>query len=190
MTSIYTLIAWAAWALVVAIWLATAFQSRKTVRRGRPLSQLIATSLIALAFLLLFLRRPPGVLGLRLSEAPPLLGAFADLLCLGGVAFAIWARLRLGRNWSGAVASVFENHELVRSGPYRYLRHPIYAGFLIAMLGTAITIGTLASYLSVLVGLIAFLLRIRIEEALMLSQFPEAYRAYQRETRALIPCLY
>jgi protein-S-isoprenylcysteine O-methyltransferase Ste14 len=190
MTSIHTLIAWAAWALLILVWLASAFRNRKPVRRGHAPSQIIATSLIILAFVLLFAPRPPGLLGLRLSEAPPLLAALADLLCVGGVAFAIWARLSLGRNWSGAVASVFENHELVRSGPYRTLRHPIYTGFLIAMLGTAITSGTLASYLSVLIGLVAFLLRIQIEEALMLSQFPEAYRTYQLQSWALIPCLY
>ena len=83
-----------------------------------------------------------------------------------------------------------ENHELIVRGPYRYVRHPIYAGFLLAMLATATTIGTLASYLAVAVGLAAFLLRIRIEEALLLSQFPHAYRAYQRRTPALFPGLF
>jgi protein-S-isoprenylcysteine O-methyltransferase Ste14 len=190
MTSIYTLVAYAAWGLILLVWVPCYFATRKAVRRGQPLLQVMATSLIALAFFLLFQRRSNGLLGLRLTELPAPIALLADLVCFGAVGFAIWSRLTLGRNWSGAVASVGEDHELVVRGPYRYLRHPIYAGFLIAMLATALTIGTLASYLAVAVGLVAFLLRIRIEEALMLSQFPDDYRAYRQQTPALLPGVY
>jgi protein-S-isoprenylcysteine O-methyltransferase Ste14 len=190
MTSIYTVVAYAAWGLILLVWVASYFVTRKAVRRGQPLLQGIATGLIALAFLLLFQRRTSGLLGLRLTEVPAPIALIADLVCFGAAGFAIWSRLTLGRNWSGAVASVGENHELIVRGPYRYVRHPIYAGFLIAMLATALTIGTLASYLAVAVGLVAFLLRIRIEEALMLSQFPDDYRAYQRQTPALFPGIF
>ena len=187
MTSTYTLIAYAAWALILVVWIPSYFTSRKAVRSGRPVLQVAATSLIALAFILLFQRRTEGLLGRRLTDVPVLIALLADLVCVAALLFAIWARLTLGRNWSGVLASVGENHELVVAGPYKYVRHPIYAGFLIAMLATAVTIGTLASYLAVAIGLVAFLLRIGLEEALMLSQFPEAYRAYQKETAALIP---
>ncbi|HEU0159105.1 MAG TPA: isoprenylcysteine carboxylmethyltransferase family protein [Hyphomicrobiaceae bacterium] len=190
MTSIYTTVAYAAWGLILLVWIPGSFMSAKAVRRGRPLLQVFTTSLIALAFFLLFQRRSSGLLGRRLTEVSAPVALFADLVCLGAVAFAIWARLTLGRNWSGALAAVGENHELIVRGPYRYLRHPIYASFLIAMLATATTIGTLASYLAVPVGLLAFLLRIRIEEALMLSQFPDDYRAYRRQTPALIPGIF
>jgi len=190
MTSIYTVVAFAAWGLILLIWIPGAFMSAKPVRRSQPLLQVIATSLIALAFFLLFQRRSGWPLGLRLTKVAAPVALFADLVCFGAAAFAIWARLTLGRNWSGALAAVAENHELIVRGPYRYLRHPIYAGFLVAMLATAITIGTLASYLAVAVGLVAFLLRIRIEEALMLSQFPADYRAYRRQTPALIPGIF
>ena len=190
MTSTYTSIAYAAWVLVLLIWIPGYFTSRKAVRVEKPLLQVATTSLIALAFALLFLRRLPGALGGRISEAPVAVALLADLVCLGGVLFAIWARLTLGRNWSGALASLGHNHELVRSGPYRYVRHPIYAGFLVAMLATAVTIGTLASYLAVAVGLVAFLLRIWLEETLLQAQFPDAYGVYKKETAALIPGLY
>jgi len=190
MTSIYTLVAYAAWGLIVLVWIPGSFATRKAARRGQPLLQVTATTLIALAFFLLFQRRPSGLLGLRLTEAPAPVALAADLVCLAAVAFAIWSRLTLGRNWSGVLAAVGENHELIVRGPYHYVRHPIYAGFLIAMLATATTIGTLASYLAVAVGLLAFLLRIRIEEALMLSQFPTEYRAYQQQTPALLPGVF
>ena len=190
MTSIYTVIAYAAWGLILLVWIPSYFMTRKAVRRGQPLLQVLATSLIALAFFLLLQRRWSGPLGLRLTEAPAPVALIADLVCFAAAGFAIWSRLTLGRNWSGALASVGENHELVVRGPYRFVRHPIYAGFLAAMLATAITIGTLASYLAVAVGLVAFLLRIRIEEGLMLSQFPDAYRAYRRQTPALVPGVF
>ena len=63
------------------------------------------------------------------------------LLC-AGLAFAVWARVELGRNWSGSV-TVKEGHELIRSGPYAYVRHPIYTGLIAALIGTAVIIGTL-----------------------------------------------
>jgi len=190
MTSPHTLLAYAGWALILLVWIPSYFTTRKPVRRAKPLLQVVATSLIALAFFLLFQRRPSGVLGLNVTEpAAPIL-LLADAVCLGAVAFAIWARLTLGRNWSGALASVGENHELVVVGPYRYVRHPIYAGFLSAMLATAVTIGSVASYLAVVVALIAFRLRISIEEALLLSEFPDTYPAYRARTAALIPGLF
>jgi protein-S-isoprenylcysteine O-methyltransferase Ste14 len=190
MTSPYTLVAYAGWALILVVWIVSYFNTRKAVRHAKPMLQVVATSLIALAFVLLFQRRAHGILATRLTDVPAPVAALAAAVCLGAVGFAIWARLTLGRNWSGALASVGENHELVVEGPYRYVRHPIYAGFLIAMLATAVTIGTLASYLSVLLALLAFLMRIFMEEALMLSQFPEAYRAYRAKTAALIPRLF
>ncbi|HJZ29769.1 MAG TPA: isoprenylcysteine carboxylmethyltransferase family protein [Hyphomicrobiaceae bacterium] len=190
MTSTYTAVAYAAWGLVLLVWIPSYFISRRAVRIDQPLLQVATTALIVLAFALLFQRRAPGPLSQRISEAPAPLALVADIVCVGALLFAIWARVSLGRNWSGALASVGENHELVRSGPYRYVRHPIYAGFLLAIIATAITIGTVGSYLAIAVALVAFRLRIRIEEGLMLAQFPDAYRAYQAETAALLPGIY
>jgi protein-S-isoprenylcysteine O-methyltransferase Ste14 len=190
MTSPYTVVAYAGWALILIVWIVSYFDTRKAVRHAKPMLQVVATSLIALAFVLLFQRRADGVLGTRLTDVPAPVAIIADAVCLGAQACAIWARLTLGRNWSGALASVGENHELVVEGPYACVRHPIYASFLVAMLATAVTIGTLASYLSVLVALLAFLMRMSMEEALMLSQFPDAYRAYRAKTAALIPGIF
>src|SRR5262245_58501705 len=169
MTSMHTHIAYAAWALILIVWIPGFFISRRAVRIDRPLLQVATTSLIALAFLLLFQRRSTGLLASRLGEAPVAVALFADLVCIAACLFAIWARLSLGRNWSGAMAALGEDHELVQSGPYRYVRHPIYAGFLLAMLATAVTLGTLSSYLAVIVGLVAFRLLIGIEETLLLA---------------------
>src|SRR5262249_49627999 len=128
-----------------------------------------------------------GAFSGRTPAVPAALAACGAILCWASALLAIWARVTLGRNWSGLVASLGEHHSLIRSGPYGAIRHPIYGGLLGAMLGTALTIGSLASWLAVVTGLVAFLLRIRIEEQLMMAAFPEAYAAYRAHTRALVP---
>jgi len=130
----------------------------------------------------------PPILTARLA-APgrllPLLGALAVAI---GLAFAVWARRHLGRNWSGIV-TVKEGHVLIRSGPYRILRHPIYSGLLLALIGTAAAIDEIRGGLAVVCAVVGFVRKIRVEEQQMLETFVE-YDAYRRETAALIPFLY
>jgi protein-S-isoprenylcysteine O-methyltransferase Ste14 len=104
-----------------------------------------------------------------------------------GALFAVWARVTLGTNWSGTVATVKKDHELVQSGPYALARHPIYTGFLITMVGTALTVGTVAS---VIICAVAFFLRIQLEETVMTKHFPKEYPAYKKRTKALIPLVW
>jgi protein-S-isoprenylcysteine O-methyltransferase Ste14 len=108
------------------------------------------------------------------------------LLC-AGLAFAVWARVELGRNWSGAV-TVKEGHELIRSGPYAYVRHPIYSGLIAALIGTAVTVGTERALLGVLIIVIAFVRKLRTEERFMRETFPGEYERYSAAVPALVPC--
>jgi protein-S-isoprenylcysteine O-methyltransferase Ste14 len=117
------------------------------------------------------------------------LGIVGLALDITGVAFAIWARITLGNNWSNAI-TLKENHELVQGGPYAFVRHPIYTGMFVAMLGTALTIGTVISYLGVISSLVGILIRIRDEDALMAKEFGEAHTAYRTRTKALIPFIW
>ena len=106
-------------------------------------------------------------------------------LCAAGLAFAFWARFHIGRNW-GAPMSLRENHELVTTGPYHYVRHPIYAGIMLAMLGTALA--TDVAWLALFVVYVGyFLFAARSEERTMLAQFPRQYPEYKRRTKMLIP---
>jgi protein-S-isoprenylcysteine O-methyltransferase Ste14 len=187
MVSTYTNVTYGAWALLVAVWVPGYFRQNRIARLPSPAAQTTMSVLIAFAFFLLLSRISPAFLRVQLTPRLTWLGLLGDTLCIVSVVFAICARVRLGANWSGTVAVVREGHELVQSGPYRIVRHPIYTGFLFAMLGTAFTIGTMASYLAVLLALGAFLARIRIEEELMTSQFPDAYPLYKQRTRALVP---
>jgi protein-S-isoprenylcysteine O-methyltransferase Ste14 len=109
-------------------------------------------------------------------------------LCLAGFGFAIWARMHLGRNW-GMPMSLRQGHELVTSGPYAYVRHPIYTGILLAMLGSAVA-RSLVWLLLFLLAFAYFLFSARTEEKMMLAQFPNAYPAYRRRTRMLIPFVF
>jgi protein-S-isoprenylcysteine O-methyltransferase len=127
-----------------------------------------------------------GPLGWRVIPDSAVCAAAALALTVAGVGVAIWARFCLGRNWS-AIVELKQGHALVRRGPYRVVRHPIYAGFLTEMLGTAIGCGDLGAFLGVAVGLAGWLAKAHLEERFLLAQFPETYGEYRRQVRALIP---
>jgi protein-S-isoprenylcysteine O-methyltransferase len=115
------------------------------------------------------------------------LPAIGSMLCVAGIALAIWARLHLGRNWSPAPA-LKEGHELVTSGPYRLVRHPIYTGILTALLGSSLV--SIAALIALVVVGAMFIWRVGAEEKLMMQQFPNEYPQYKRNTRALIPYVW
>ena len=108
------------------------------------------------------------------------------MLTVAGMLFSVWARLTLGRNWSGTV-TIKQDHELIQRGPYRIVRHPIYTGMLLAMLGTAFIYGIARCFLGVPIVGLGFWLKVQIEEQFMVRQFGEQYVRYRQEVRALIP---
>jgi len=127
---------------------------------------------------------------LRLRFVPPeaALSILGALLVWAGVLFAIWARNILGRNWS-AVVQVKQDHELVERGPYRWVRHPIYTGLLLAFFGTALALGEWRGLLGTAIVGASFWFKLRLEERWMREQFGERYAAYMRRTHALVPGL-
>jgi protein-S-isoprenylcysteine O-methyltransferase Ste14 len=112
------------------------------------------------------------------------------ILCALGIALAIWARLFLGDNWSGLI-TLKENHELIRTGPYRFVRHPIYSGLILAAAGSILATHPSAKgilfFLLVLVGL---KLKSLAEEKILIPQFPDVYPQYMRDVKALIPFVW
>ena len=111
----------------------------------------------------------------------------AEVLLVSGVALRVWAILTLDRFFT-FVVGIADDHEVVRVGPYRFIRHPGYAGALLGMLGIGVGLGNWLSVLALLVIPIAALaVRIRVEEATLVSALGEQYRAYARQTSGLIP---
>ena len=106
-------------------------------------------------------------------------------LCALGIAIAIWARTFIGRNW-GAPMSLREGHELVTSGPYALVRHPIYSGISLALLGTSLV--AWFPWMALTAAAFAyFVYAAGAEERSMRAQFPDAYPPYVKRTKMLIP---
>jgi protein-S-isoprenylcysteine O-methyltransferase Ste14 len=118
-----------------------------------------------------------------------LVDAFSVVLAFAGLAIAIVARRTIGGNWSGAVA-LKEGHELVTSGPYHYVRHPIYAAVLTMALGVALSYGTLGACIGYLVIFLAILFKLRDEESLLSEHFPVDYPQYKEHTRMILPFVW
>lgn len=110
-------------------------------------------------------------------------------LTFAGLCFAIWARFHLGRYWSGTVA-LKQDHKIVDTGPYHLIRHPIYTGIIAACFGSAFVAATLPGFAGVPLITIAFIVKLRREEALMRQHFGQEYSDYMKRTAALLPGLY
>lgn len=105
-----------------------------------------------------------------------------------GLGLALWARAIIGRNWSGAV-SVKVGHELVRTGPYHWVRHPIYSGITLALLGTALGIDQNRAFVAVILLYASFKIKSPLEERVMGGVFGAQYEEYRRSTGAIFPRL-
>src|SRR5579885_866732 len=161
---------WVAW---LGYWMYAARGVKPAVRREPIVSRLAHLGPLVLAALLLVPRTLPG-------------GWFGVALLAGGLAFAVWARRALGGNWSGTV-TLKQDHELVRVGPYRHVRHPIYTGLLLGFLGTALARDEWRGMLAVAIAWLALWRKARLEERWMVERFGDAYRRYQAEVPALLP---
>ncbi|HUB35483.1 MAG TPA: isoprenylcysteine carboxylmethyltransferase family protein [Solirubrobacteraceae bacterium] len=115
----------------------------------------------------------------------PAVRALGACLVVVGLGLAVWARIYLGRNW-GMPMTLKAEPELVTSGPYRFVRHPIYSGILLAAFGTALAV---SAYWLIVVAVLGayFIYSAQVEERLMASSFPAAYPPYRARTKMLIP---
>ncbi|HEY1923498.1 MAG TPA: isoprenylcysteine carboxylmethyltransferase family protein [Tepidisphaeraceae bacterium] len=109
------------------------------------------------------------------------------VFCAAGVGVSIWARAILGSNWSGIV-TLKENHELIRSGPYGFVRHPIYSGIILGVLGSIVALDPWVSGALIFVFVVVALkIKSLQEEKIMIANFPNDYPQYKRDVRSLIP---
>lgn len=179
----------AIWAVWLLYWFVSAFGNKAAARVDGWAPFLAYRVPLLVAYLLLFTRLS-GRLWPWLAQrflphglAWPCIGLAVLLLGLG---FACWARVALGRNWSATV-QLKQGHELVTTGPYRWVRHPIYTGMLTGVLGSALALGEWRGLVALALVLASFSYKLRHEESWMREQFGAAYVDYMRRTKALIP---
>ncbi len=178
---------WIAWFLY---WLLMARNVKRTVRRENVLWRILYVGLLVLgASMFTFDSSQPSILDRPLYAQSRFTFWLGIALMLAGFAFTAWARVTLGRNWSGTV-TLKENHELIENGPYAWVRHPIYTGLLIMFVGTAIPIAELRGAVAVLLVLLSFLIKLRIEERWMTELFRAKYDSYCKRVAMLIPWIW
>jgi protein-S-isoprenylcysteine O-methyltransferase Ste14 len=171
------------WAAFWIYWLVAAF----SMKRGRAQwSRQFRVRAVLLVLVILLSRA--GAFGRAEPHSDPLRVGLGLFLFALGLGFAIWARLHIGRNW-GTPMSQKDDPELVTSGPYRLVRHPIYSGILLAGVGTAVALNWLWLSAVVLAG-IYFVYSAITEERYLTEQFPETYPAYKYSSKMLIPYIF
>ena len=174
-------------AVFALFWIATAFSTKRTVRRRGWWRVSFAVILFAWFAVRVGLTGVPWFNGLAWERTLGI-GLVADAIAFAGLAVMLWARVVLGRNWSADVA-LKEGHELVTSGPYRFVRHPIYTGLLLMALGYAVWRGRYSGFWGLLVLTVLFWIKARSEESLMIETFGDAYLQYKKRVKAIIPFL-
>ena len=179
------LIPWYAFLIYFGI---NALRVKQTKIGEDPGKRLLHVVPMVLAAFLLFSRRSLriGPLGTRFMPALASAQYCGIGLTFLGAAIAIWARYCLGQYWSSRV-TLKVDHQLIRSGPYAYVRHPLYTGMLTGIAGTALVLGQWRGVLALLLALAAFWRKASTEEALLRSEFGDQYAEYRRQTGFLIP---
>ena len=178
-----------AWIVFLLYWFVSALKLKKVKQRERRRERVGQVALMTVAYALLFndsLGR--GWLGTRFLPVSEAFGRTGFALAVIGVAFAIWARWHLGENWSATI-TLKEGHELVRSGPYRYIRHPIYTGMLLAVAGTVLTLAEYRGLISFAITIVSFYSKAKKEERFLAEEFGESFGEHARRTGMFLPSL-
>jgi len=176
----------AAWIAVGLVWAVGALTTKHTARNETAVSLLFHLLLATAGFSLAFRNVRYGPLGWQFVPDSAFIAYSGLALTIAGCALAIWARIFLGRNWSAAV-TIKHNHTIIRGGPYAIVRHPIYSGGLLALLGNAFVVGEVRGLVALVLVFIAWWTKLSVEEKFLSEQFGAEYAQYQREVKALIP---
>jgi protein-S-isoprenylcysteine O-methyltransferase Ste14 len=177
----------ASWTLFALYWLVAAIGVKRTARRQNPSERLLYLVFMAAGFFLLYQENPNwGPLNRRFVPDQLWIAWLGSALCAAGVLFALWARRTIGKDWSAEV-QIKEGHQLIRSGPYARVRHPIYTGILLATLGTALVIGEYRGLVANVLFLVGFTRKARKEESFLAAEFGTAFEEHRRHTGFFLP---
>lgn len=173
------------WMLLMFVWVLLWLGMKKAKRLESPAQMLQHAIPVTLGFWLLF-GKPGNFLSQKLWVTSAFVLWTGVWLTALGVATSIWARLILGANWSGVV-TLKQDHELIRKGPYRWVRHPIYTGILVSFVGTQLIHARLAGCLGFAVVLASFYLKARREEGFLREEFGPGFDEHARSTGMFFP---
>jgi len=176
------------WAIFFLFWIVAAFFVKPTFERVTSSTAILARIALSIGIFLLVARRG-SLLPFSALPPTPLRSVGGDVVCVLGLLLALWARITLGRNWSASV-TFKKGHELIRTGPYARVRHPIYSAVLLMIIGTTIFFGRIEGIILVAVAIAGFWMKLRAEERLMTTHFPTEYPTYKAQTKALIPFVF
>ncbi|HXR55794.1 MAG TPA: isoprenylcysteine carboxylmethyltransferase family protein [Casimicrobiaceae bacterium] len=187
MADVYRYLFPAMWLTWAAYWFVAARNVKATAQSESFASRLVHLVPLMIAVALLVPSRGPVViLGERFLPIGPWPFWLGAVLTLTGLLFSVWARVHLGANWSGMV-TIKKDHELVVSGPYRFVRHPIYSGLLLAFVGSALARAEWRGVLAAILAFWALWRKLRVEERRMRQQFGSVYDEYASHVPALVP---
>jgi protein-S-isoprenylcysteine O-methyltransferase Ste14 len=175
-----------AWIVFWIYWFISAWMTRSPLKRKQSQRSWLLFILL-FGFLVFYLSVPsPDLLFQRVIPDSLVIGLSGMIITLLGLGFAVWARVHLGKYWS-SMPAIREDHKLIRTGPYHFVRHPIYTGVLVGIAGTAIIIGMPLGLIVFFLILVVYLWKIRMEEIFLSEEFGEEYARYKKEVPALIP---
>ena len=186
MTAILGSIVPGCWIVFILYWIVSARRVKAAAEKQGLWLALIHRIPLGMSYLLMANWHLPPPLNKPVTSQADWAHVVGDLVCLLGLFVTLWARRTLAGNWSSDV-TFKQGHELIRRGPYRSVRHPIYTGILTMCLGTAIVIGQLRGWLALPFMATAFWIKLKQEERLLLRHFPDEYPVYRKQVKALIP---
>jgi len=175
------------WIVFVLYWIVSAIRTRDTLQTESFASRYAILLIEVAGFVLLFRHSAGiGVLGNRFMHRTLASAIVGSILTWMGIGLAIWARYHLAEYWSARI-TIKEDHQLIRTGPYARLRHPIYSGIVLAAIGSAVVIDQWRCVLGVCLVLIGYCIKARKEETMLTQQFGDAFREHQKHAGFLIP---
>ena len=178
------------WSIFGVYWVLRGIRTKAAKTREISAWRFLRLFILVIVFTLLFAQWTRiGFLGWRFVPVKPFIFQTGFVLALAGITLALWARLHLGRNWSDKVVLKVD-HELIRSGPYAYLRHPIYSGVLLGILGTGLVIGEWRCVLAFCILLINYCIKAKREDHILAAQFGEAFEQHKKQAGFLLPKLH
>jgi protein-S-isoprenylcysteine O-methyltransferase Ste14 len=179
------------WIIFLLYWFVSAFFVKKSVTKINWRLQILwRVAVIAIVIILIKLDKNGSLAFIKfILQSPFHFAIIGSVITVLGLAGAIWARITLGRNWSGYV-TYKEDQDLVTNGPYRFVRHPIYTSMIVMFIGSFLYYGSPIIAIGSAIAVVVFILRTRKEEAIMIDLFGDKYTEYMKRTKRLIPFVY